>query len=53
MFITYGYGAIGRAIDYVLTHDRDLGMFSRCFVKVWDRDIIKNKLTNYSHEDLC
>jgi len=39
-----GYGAIGQAIGYALTHGGDLGMFSKRFVKVWDRDIVKNKL---------
>ncbi|CAF0804403.1 unnamed protein product [Rotaria sordida] len=39
-----GYGAIGRAIGYALTHEGDLGMFSKRLVKVWDRDVVKCKL---------
>ncbi|CAF2515191.1 unnamed protein product [Rotaria sp. Silwood2] len=39
-----GYGAIGQAVGYALTHKGDLGMFSKSSVKVWDRDIIKCKL---------
>ncbi|UJR17174.1 hypothetical protein I4U23_004070 [Adineta vaga] len=39
-----GYGAIGRAIAYALTHQGDLGLFSKDSVYIWDTDINQRKL---------
>ncbi|CAF1084472.1 unnamed protein product [Adineta ricciae] len=36
-----GYGAIGQAIAYALTHGGDLGMFSKDSVYIWDTDMNK------------
>ena len=33
-----GYGAIGQAIGYALTHKGELGMFSHDKIRVWDRE---------------
>ncbi|CAF4085434.1 unnamed protein product [Adineta steineri] len=39
-----GYGSIGQAIAYALTHKGDLGMFAKDSVKISDIDLDKQKL---------
>ncbi|CAF1131619.1 unnamed protein product [Didymodactylos carnosus] len=47
-----GYGAIGQAVGYALTHEGDLGLFSKNSVKVWDRDVTRHKVAQDNGFDI-